>query len=239
MSIRKSRSIALTCLVFALGSGVACSESADPGVTGGAPGAGGDIGAGGLASGGLPGAGGDAAGGAPAGGAPGAGGDSAGGAFASGGESAAGGAGVGGDASGGTDGGGGTAAGGTDGSGGMDGAGGSGPTVPFSEVASIIKAKCGGCHNMPATADKPNLNSDQAIDMAFSSTMAISHCGNNPLVTVNEPDQSALIMLLKGMCTPGSPSDPARMPPMPNQPLTETEIQTISDWIASGAPGPV
>ncbi len=236
MSIRKSRSIALTCLVLALGSGVACSESAEPVGTGGAPGAGGDVGAGGVASGGLPGAGGDAAGGAAAGGMPSAGGASAGGA-ASGGNSA-GGASAGGSASGGTDGGGGSAAGGTDGSGGVDGSGGSGPTVPFSDVATIIKAKCGGCHNMPATADKPNLNSDMAIDTAFSSSMAISHCGNNPLVTVNEPDQSALIMLVEGMCTPGGPGTPARMPPMPNQPLTETEIQTISDWIASGAPGP-
>lgn len=229
MSMSKTRSLILPLLLLTIGSGVACSEGADPGPgTGGGPAAGGAVTTGGST----------AAGGATSGGATASGGAASGGA-------ASGGASTGGGASGGASTGGGATTGGADGVGGASesgggpgtgggdsGTGGGGPTVAFSEVSDIMLMRCATCHTAPGSATKPNFSTAEAIDTALSSTMAINQCSNNPLVTVNEPEQSALVMLINGACQPS----PMQMPPTGKIPAGE--IQTITDWVASGAPGP-
>jgi hypothetical protein len=203
---------------------VACTmETTEPntpgsGGTGGAPSAGGTAGTGGDAAG---------TGGLTAGG-------SGGGAGGfSGGAGGVAGGGAGGGGAGGLGGTGGTDAGGSAGG----GAGGSGPTLAFSEVAPVVNQSCGrmGCHGTGFGAKMPTLTSAnlQTLYQNLTSTM-VPECGNKPLVSPGNPANSAILSLVKRECGDFfMPADCMNTPCLP-----QATIDTLTDWIQGGAPGP-
>lgn len=227
-----SSPLLLPCLVtFSLLTSAACSDPAPPQGTGG-------LGSGGDAAGGAPSTGGAASGGTAAGGA------STGGTATGG--TTAGGTSAGGAATGGTDTGGSASDGGS-------ATGGSGPEATFATLQQVIQlavcnaSDCHGAH--PGTLDL-SLNAD-----LYTRLMAAeSEICEQPVIDPGNPDNSAIITLMKGPCgtytneCEMNPSGPDQafvecLPRMPANPCTpgvdcvpDYYIEAISQWILAGAP---
>ncbi|MCE5335806.1 MAG: hypothetical protein LLG06_14590 [Desulfobacteraceae bacterium] len=92
--------------------------------------------------------------------------------------------------------------------------------VTYSDVASILQARCINCHAGPRAPTGLRLDS-------YSNTMAGSK--NGPAVLPGKPDQSPIIKAVKGVTKPRMPKNG---PPW----LTDAQIATLEKWIASGAP---
>lgn len=127
---------------------------------------------------------------------------------------------------------------GVSGGGSAAGASGSDSTVPatFDTVKLVItQAPCfgAGCHN---DAQNPmNLKVDDKLYARLTSHVS-KNCGNLPIVNPGKPQESALVKILKGPCTPTprmplgcvDDEDAACIPP--------EHIAAITQWIAIGAP---
>ena len=114
-----------------------------------------------------------------------------------------------------------------------------GNTIPptFETLKYVISAvPCfgAGCHNDPV-----NPLDLQLTDQLYTNlTTRISEsCGNIPVVTPLDPEQSALVMLLKGPC-----GEVGRMPfgcvenEFEDSCLPDEYIAAIEQWVADGAP---
>ncbi|WP_437544686.1 hypothetical protein WME97_36505 [Sorangium sp. So ce367] len=118
------------------------------------------------------------------------------------------------------------------------GTGGGGSAVePTFETVRAVVAQTGcsdaSCHNGEA---EPRLLDDETL-YATLTTHISEACGDIPLVTPGEPEQSALVKILKGPC-----GDIARMPngcvsePGPEYTcLPQAYIEAIEQWVADGA----
>ena len=90
--------------------------------------------------------------------------------------------------------------------------------VPFSAVAGILRANCLGCHGGGNTFAGYSVSS-------YDSAMRGGRGGK--AVVPGDPDHSALYLYVAGK----------RQPRMPKggSPLSQRDIDTIKNWIASGA----
>lgn len=100
----------------------------------------------------------------------------------------------------------------------------------------VVQAHCAdaSCHNGEV---KPRLQDDATLHATLTSHISEA-CGNIPVVTPGNPQQSALIKLLKGPC--------GELPRMPNgcvsEPVEEYTclppdyIDALERWVAAGAP---
>jgi len=229
----------LAVLAFAAG----CSSDPDPTPappgTGGTPAAGAPAaGTGGLATGGIVGAGGTTGGIVGAGGTTGGttGGSTTGGATGGSPIIGGGGSGTGGSA---------TAGGGMGGkAGGAAGGGAGGAPVDdipatFETVELILGSNlgCRGCHGSDMMM---NLNGDPGLYMRL--TTRVSHlCGDIPVVNKGNPEQSALVKMLRGTCPPPFPimptgCDPAMIDIDLVNCLESKYTNAVARWIAAGAP---
>jgi hypothetical protein len=99
-------------------------------------------------------------------------------------------------------------------------------TVAYSKVQGIVQTRCTTCHN-GGTA--PNLGT--AVLYNALTTVSVSRCGGNKLVTASDPTKSALIMVVTGKCgglrMPVGCSGTACIP--------QSEIDTLTAWIQQGA----
>ena len=104
------------------------------------------------------------------------------------------------------------------------------PNAQFEEVATILTENCAqnGCHG-----DQPNGNfhleggpsaNAAAVRSALEDTETT---GGDPLIAAGSQDDSAVYVRIT--------ADVGKMPPAPNEPLTENQISTISQWIEDGA----
>ncbi|WP_437324758.1 hypothetical protein [Sorangium sp. So ce381] len=117
------------------------------------------------------------------------------------------------------------------------GGGGSAVDPTFETVREVVaQAGCStaSCHNGEA---KPTLVDDNTLYTTLTTHISEA-CGDIPLVTPGEPEQSALVKILKGPC-----GDIARMPngcvgvPGPEYTcLLQEYIDAIEQWVANGAP---
>lgn len=193
---------------------------------GGTTGAGGTLGttSGGTAPGSIAGAG-SASGGSASGAAGGN--SNKGGSTSLGGNQAGGRAGQGGALTGGVGSGGKTEAGGQMNSGGV--AGGNTTNSAYLQVQTVIEKKCGICHTLGG--NQPDLTTTGTELYDTLATFRVRQCGGNPMVSPNNPAQSALLMVTNGKCSG------LRMPQgcSGTSCVTSQEQQTISGWIAEGA----
>jgi dipeptidyl aminopeptidase/acylaminoacyl peptidase len=90
-------------------------------------------------------------------------------------------------------------------------------------VAPILKKYCAGCHNAEDHDGKLSLES-------FSDLQKGGEHG--PALVPGQAKSSRLIRMLNGAAEP-------RMPPEDNPVPTPTEVALLTDWIASGAKGPL
>jgi len=101
-------------------------------------------------------------------------------------------------------------------------------------VISQVPCLGAGCHNDPV-----NPLDLQLTDQLYTNlTTRISEsCGNIPVVTPFEPEQSALVKILKGPC-----GEVGRMPfgcvenEFEDSCLPDIYIAAIEQWVADGAP---
>lgn len=104
------------------------------------------------------------------------------------------------------------------------------PSSQFEEVATILTSRCAqnGCHG-----DQPNGNfhitggtsaDAAAVRDALEDTETLS---GEPLIAAGAHDNSALYVRIT--------ADVGTMPPAPNEPLSDDQISTISQWIEDGA----
>jgi hypothetical protein len=115
------------------------------------------------------------------------------------------------------------------GSAGKSGAAGAPANVPatFSAVSSIIQANCTICHG----SRMPRLTNSASLYTTLTST-TVKECGGNPLVKPNDPADSALLMLPNWQCQDLVMPQGCTTTPC----LTDSELATITAWIAAGAP---
>ena len=134
----------------------------------------------------------------------------------------------------------GTAGGGAGGGGSSSAGSNTGPAPVEASFATVrqvvVQAHCAdaSCHNGEV---KPRLQDDATLHATLTSHISEA-CGNIPVVTPGNPQQSALVKLLKGPC--------GELPRMPNgcisEPVEEYTclppdyIDAIERWVASGAP---
>ena len=135
-----------------------------------------------------------------------------------------------------TDGGGGTTGQGAAGSGGAGAGSGAGVGVTFGQISTLIPGTCGGteCHT---GTQELSLRNDAGLYRRLLDT-AVSECGGAHLVVPGNPQGSAIIQLVNRRCTKRGmpfymPKDCTRNPCLP-----ASQIQTITNWIQAGAPGP-
>jgi hypothetical protein len=110
----------------------------------------------------------------------------------------------------------------------------SGASVSFGEVYGILSSSCGGggCHVSSAGAAGLSMLNKST---AYSNLVGVSssHCRGQQRVVAGNPDMSVLVHALEH--TSFATCRPPAMPqgrPMLNQ----SQIDTISTWIADGAP---
>jgi hypothetical protein len=131
-------------------------------------------------------------------------------------------------------------AGGGNGGVGGGGAGGTGPVSAFKQVATILDTHCGVCHyGGSAVPLKVNLRDDATLYMRLTTTITsavAAKCNTRILVDKTTPTNSLLSQVLKT----GGVNDTANNCVIPQMPkdsvLSPADIQTINDWINSGAP---
>lgn len=104
---------------------------------------------------------------------------------------------------------------------------GGGAAVAFSMVGSIVQDRCSSCHGFTM----PLLQNNAMLRNTLTSTR-VPECGNNPLVTPNDPSKSAVLMLVNRMC--GMLVMPAGCGMTPCIPAAE--VTTLTNWINAGAP---
>jgi Planctomycete cytochrome C len=92
------------------------------------------------------------------------------------------------------------------------------PKHGYSGVKPIIDAKCASCHNDAQHPENVNLSS-------YSKLMKSGEHG--PIVVPGQPGKSKLLKYVDGEKQPRMPFKQA--------PLSKREIETIRDWIKSGA----
>jgi hypothetical protein len=122
-------------------------------------------------------------------------------------------------------------------SGGAAGTGAPGVEASFATVRQVVvQAHCAdaSCHNGEV---KPRLQDDATLHATLT-THVSKACGNIPVVTPGNPEQSALVKLIKGPC--------GELPRMPNgcvsTPIEEYTclppdyIDAIERWVKNGAP---
>jgi len=90
-------------------------------------------------------------------------------------------------------------------------------------VRPILQDHCVECHGPDKTKAGLRLDSPEGI-------MAGGHDG--PVVVAGHPEQSSLVRLIS------LPHDHEDIMPSKGEPLSESQIAVISDWIAAGAPFP-
>jgi hypothetical protein len=109
-------------------------------------------------------------------------------------------------------------------------------SVPFSQISALIPSTCGGslCHT---SRQKPYFLNDANLYSTLTNTV-VSECGGAHLVVPGNPQGSAIIQLVNRKCSKSG--KPFYMPRncTTNPCLPASQIQTITDWIAGGAPGP-
>lgn len=120
------------------------------------------------------------------------------------------------------------------GAGGAAGSGGSAPQPTFEGVKTMIQASCFGglCHDL--AEHKLKLKIDDALYTTLT-TYSTKNCG--PLVKVGNPQESALIRLLKGPC-----GETERMPygkcfqDGDEGCVSPETIAALEQWVMAGAP---
>ena len=120
------------------------------------------------------------------------------------------------------------------------GGGAGGAPSPFKQVATILDTHCGVCHYGGTAAPlKVNLRDDANLYMRLTTTITsavAAKCNTRILVDKTTPANSLLSLVLKT----GGVNDTANNCVIPQMPkdsvLNPADIQTINDWINSGAP---
>ena len=104
----------------------------------------------------------------------------------------------------------------------------------FSEVYEIIENRCANCHGMRGPKRLP-MGTEQLAYESLVGVESMSEPGMNR-VEPGSPEESFLIckLLEDDTCRKLAARGGMRMP-LGGEPLTEKEIQLISDWIAAGA----
>ena len=106
--------------------------------------------------------------------------------------------------------------------------------VSFTQnVAPILAANCTflGCHAPPFLAQGMDLSSAASAYAVLTTKLGTEvPCIGTPLVVPGSPDASVLVMKLTSTTCGFSQM------PLGGQPLSATDITTIRDWIAEGAP---
>lgn len=92
----------------------------------------------------------------------------------------------------------------------------------WQSVSAILQDRCVTCHSGEFAPLGLQLDSHQSL---------MSGSENGPVITLDAPDQSALVQRLTGRIEPRMPLDG---PPF----LSVADIATVTAWIAAGAPGP-
>ena len=132
----------------------------------------------------------------------------------------------------------GTSTAGTGGTSATAGSSGGGSAVPatFDTVKTVINdAPCfgAGCHN--DDQNPLNLRVDDQLHTRLTSRISIS-CGNVPVVNPGNPQESAIVKILKGPCG-GTPRMPIGCVDDQDATCIPAEyIAAIEQWIAAGAP---
>lgn len=103
--------------------------------------------------------------------------------------------------------------------------GGPSPDGAFaSDVHPVLVLHCGGCHSQSAVDTSehgPGMFGDENLAVAFSEAQAY--------VEVGDPAASPLYQRVS--------SDPPTMPPLGDNPLDASELESLRAWIAAGATG--
>ena len=105
-----------------------------------------------------------------------------------------------------------------------------GVSSTFAQVAAIVDQSCGAstCHG--GRENPPLTNDANLYNTLISDT--VRQCGNNALVTPNNPGASALLMLVNGQCGNLIMPEGCQQTPC----LSAADIATITAWINAGAP---
>src|SRR5262245_20315348 len=110
----------------------------------------------------------------------------------------------------------------------------------LASVASIVVRRCAkaGCHDPIQHEHGMDLSTADLIYQNWVDKKGLDHCSNmaQTRVVPGDPDGSFVMMKIRAqgvLCSLGT-----RMPPPPDAMLPACEIDTISAWIAAGAPGP-
>lgn len=90
----------------------------------------------------------------------------------------------------------------------------------FAAVQPILLKNCVLCHTGPDAKEEIDLNT-------YASVMKGGEHG--AIVVPGDPEGSMIVKVIRGA------EGAKKMPPAPNEPLTEPEIQLIVDWIKAGA----
>ena len=108
------------------------------------------------------------------------------------------------------------------------------PLAQFSDIQEkIFSPSCAAfsaCHSSQGEAGRCNLVAGRAYGSLVNH--AFSQNSSKVLVSPGHPEESFLLNKLRGEL---GPDEGDRMP-LGNPPLSEAQIQAISDWIAAGAP---
>ena len=120
----------------------------------------------------------------------------------------------------------------------MAGASGSGGTIPatFDTIKMVItQAPCfgAGCHN--DDQNPLNLRVDDQLYMRLTSRIS-TNCGNLPVVNPGKPQESAIVKILKGPCTPTPRMPLGCVEDQDSTCIPADYIAAIEQWIAVGAP---
>ncbi len=90
----------------------------------------------------------------------------------------------------------------------------------FAMIEPILKDNCVLCHTGPEAQEQLDLNS-------YASLMKGGEHG--AVVIPGDPENSLVVKAIRGA------KGTDKMPPAPNEPLTDAQIQVIVDWIKDGA----
>src|SRR6476659_10552958 len=101
-----------------------------------------------------------------------------------------------------------------------------GPTY-WADVRPILRKHCTVCHAERKLADL-DISAGLALDKPENIRKG-SKGGKVSVLVPGKPDESLMVTLL-------SSKDPKRAMPLAAPPLSETEITTIRQWVAAGAP---